>query len=224
MLDLVLHVEETSLLELERSDRIHGGIIPADRKRERPVLILHIRLLPDFRRDVRDLRQIRGKRIHIFLGEPNLHSRLLTARLHGSFSRHNNDELRPEVRENIRAGLPKAVAVSQQHDDGRNAPRHAQHSQRRASPVVTHRVISFLQQIANHSITPAVKPPRAAASQLSAPDIDRPQLPRESDSRSRAWPTSAPISEDRTPADLALPPSSPSVRRQMPSRASRSPT
>ena len=104
---------------------------------------------------MRDLRQIGGERVDIFQGETDLHSRLLPARLHGSFARNNDHQLGPEVSEDVGAGLPKSIAIGQQHDNRGNPPRHAEHSQRRAPAVVAHRVIGLLKQIANHRIIPA---------------------------------------------------------------------
>jgi len=106
---------------------------------------------------MRDLRQIRGERVDIFLREADCLSRLLAAGLHRSFPRHHDYELGTEVGEDVGARLPKAIAVCQQHHNGRNAPCHPEHRECSAAPVVAHRGVGFLKQIANHK-EPLSKP------------------------------------------------------------------
>ena len=144
---------------------------------EDPGVVLDVRLLADFRRDMGDLGKIGGERFHIFLREADGDPGFLPARLHGSAARNHDHQLGAEIGEDIGAGLAKAIAISQQHDDRGDAPRHAQHGERSAAPVVPHGAVGFVEQITEHIVlllvlTPAGALPPAAASRPCARDRD----------------------------------------------------
>ena len=109
-----------------------------------------MRGLAHFGSDIRDLGKIGGKRVHVIEREARENPGFLTARLHRSPARNDNHQLGTEIRENVGAGLAEAVAVGEQHDDRSDAPRHAQHGERRAAPVIAHGGIGFPKQILKH--------------------------------------------------------------------------
>ena len=141
---LIAHVVKPTLVQFQRADVKHDRIIPGDRPGEGTSVILHIGLLVDARRDVRNLRKIGGKHLYIFLGEADRNPSFLPACLHGGLTRHDDDEFRPEIGEDCRAGLAKTIAIGEQHDYSCNAPSHAKHGERGPAPIVTHGRVGFL--------------------------------------------------------------------------------
>ena len=113
-------------------------------------VVLDAGLLADFGRDMGDLGKVGGQCLNVILGESNKVSGLLSAGLHGSAARDYDDELGPEIGEDVGAGPAKAIPIREQHDDGGDAPRHAQHGERGAAAIVPHGAVGFLEQIMKH--------------------------------------------------------------------------
>src|SRR5580765_3246690 len=147
---MVFYVVKVTLPEFQRAHVIYVRFVSVYWKRKNPIFILHVGLLPDFGSNVRNLREICREDLNIFLGETYWNSGLLSASLHGSLPRDNDDELSAEICEDIGAGLTEAIAIGEKHDNGRDAPRHAQHGERGAAAVVTHRGIGFLEEVPKH--------------------------------------------------------------------------
>ena len=142
-LDLILHVVKAALAQFQGTNGIHSRVISAGGEDEVPVVVLHIGLFFDIGRDVRDLGKIGGERVDVILREANLHSGFLAPGLHGSFTRNHDDELSPEIRKDVGAGLAETIAVGEQHDDRGDAPSHAQHGERGSAAIVAHGRIGF---------------------------------------------------------------------------------
>jgi hypothetical protein len=63
----------------------------------------------------------------------------------------NHDEkLGSEIGKDVGEGAAEAVAVGEKHDDGGDAPGHAQHGEGGAAPVVAHGIVGLLEQVADH--------------------------------------------------------------------------
>src|SRR6266478_10117688 len=103
-LNLVFHVVEAALLQLEGADGKHVRIVAGDSPCENPGVVLDVCLLAGFGRDVGDLGKVGGKRLNIILRKADEVSRLLTTSLHGSTARHHDDQLGPEIRKDVGAG------------------------------------------------------------------------------------------------------------------------
>src|SRR5882724_3850643 len=116
-LQLVFHVVEAPLVYFQYANRQYIWVIPSHWKRKNSGVVLDARLLSGFRRDMTNLWKVSGKRLNILLRESNGYSSFLTASLHGSSTRHHNDEFGPKIRKDGSAGLAKTVAISEQHDN-----------------------------------------------------------------------------------------------------------
>ncbi len=99
---------------------------------------------------MRNLGKVGGQHVHVFQGEADGPTRLLSTCLGGGAIGHDDHQLGAEVGEDVGAGLAKTVAPGQQHDHGGDAPGHAEHGKRGAAAIVPHGVIGFLKQIAKH--------------------------------------------------------------------------
>ncbi len=97
-----------------------------------------------------DLRDVGGKQIDIVQCNAGLRAGLLAAGLHGGAAGNHNEELGSKVGKDVGASAAEAIAVGKKHDDGRDAPGHAQHRERCSPPVVAHGVVRFLEQVADH--------------------------------------------------------------------------
>ena len=150
MLNFFFGVVEATLVNFQRTDGEDVGIISGDRPGKGAGVVLHRGLLADFRGDVGDLRNVGGQRVHVVQGKADGGAGLGAAGLHGSGAGNHDDHLGAEVGKDIGAGLTEAVAVGEQHHYRGDAPGHAEHGQRAAAAVVTHRLIGFLEQVVKH--------------------------------------------------------------------------
>ena len=149
-LDLILGIVEAPLLEAQRADAESVGVFAIDAHGVGASVVLHGRILLATGSDVCDLRDVAGEQVDVIQREAGWRTRLLAARLHRGAAGDHDDQLGPEVSENVGASAAEAIPVSQQHDDGGDTPGHAQHGERGAAPVVAHGVVGFLEQVAHH--------------------------------------------------------------------------
>src|SRR5579871_4407064 len=105
---LVLHVVKAALPELHGTNVQHIRVISSHRDRESAGIVLDIRLFPDLRSDVCNLRKICGERIQVFLREADVDTGFLPTGSHRSLARNHDAQLRTEIREDIRTGLPES--------------------------------------------------------------------------------------------------------------------
>jgi len=99
---------------------------------------------------VADLRKVCGECVYIIHRKADKIAGFLSAGLHGSAVGDYDHQLAAEIGKNVRAGLAKAISVGEQHDYGRNAPRHTEHGKCRTPAIVAHGCVGFLEQIAKH--------------------------------------------------------------------------
>ncbi len=88
--------------------------------------------------------------IDVVDGELDLRAGLLATGLLRGASGKDTDDARAPVGEDDFDGAAEAGAIGQQENHGRNAPRHAQHGERGAAAVVSHRLVGLRQQISHH--------------------------------------------------------------------------
>src|SRR5207248_2103326 len=129
-------------------DRV--GVLSRHRHSESTDVVLNICVFADVRGDMGNLREIGGEDVDIFKRQAQLLACLLAASLHRGTSGNHDHQLSSEIGEDVGAGLAEPVTISQQHDNGSDAPRHTKYGQGGAAPVVPHGIVSFLEQIPNH--------------------------------------------------------------------------
>src|SRR5208282_148682 len=88
--------------------------------------------------------------INVIEGEPNLGAGLLPAGLLRGSARKDADNARAPVGKDGLDGPAESCAVGQQENDRGDTPRHTEHSQRSAAPVVTHGAVGLYKQIFHH--------------------------------------------------------------------------
>jgi hypothetical protein len=101
-------------------------------------------------RDMGNLRDSSREQIDVVQREPDFSAGFLASGLHRRASRNHDQQSGAEVGEDVGNRRAEAIAVGEQHDHRCDSPRHAQHSERGAAPVVAHGVVGFLEQIADH--------------------------------------------------------------------------
>src|ERR1019366_9086562 len=76
--------------------------------------------------DVGDLWDVGGEQIDVVEGEADGRAGLLAAGLHGGAHGNHNHEFGSEVGKNVGASAAEAISVGKEHDDGGDAPGHAE--------------------------------------------------------------------------------------------------
>ena len=102
------------------------------------------------RRDVVDARNAFGDAVDIVLGEAHLHAGFVAAGLLAGAAGKEADDVGAPLGEDGLDGVAEAGAVGQQQHHRGNAPRHADHGDGRAPPVVEHRFPGLAPDVFEH--------------------------------------------------------------------------
>src|SRR5664279_2933967 len=151
-LHLILSVIEATLIEGESPDGKSVRVFAIDAHGERAGVVLHGSLLVAAGSDVGNLWNVGSEQVDVLEREAGLRAGFLAAGLHGRAAGNHDDELGPEVGEDVGAGAAEAIAVGKEHADGGNAPGHAEHGEGGTAPVVAHRVVGLMEQITHHRV------------------------------------------------------------------------
>ena len=149
-LDLIFGIVEASLGEAKAADVENAGIFAVDANGVGASVVLHGRVLLATGRDVGDLGDVGAEQINVVERDAEGQTGLLATGLHGRAAGDHDHEFGAKIPEDIGDGDAETIAVGEQHDDGGDAPGHAQHGERGTAPVVAHRVVGFVEQVADH--------------------------------------------------------------------------
>src|SRR5947199_3875995 len=90
--------------------------------------------------------------LHVVVGEADGGPSFVAARLLRSSAGINSDRSGTESVPDMFDGTTKTLAMREKQHDSRDTPRHAQHSEQGLAKIVTHRSVSFGENIATHKI------------------------------------------------------------------------
>src|SRR4051812_10452214 len=117
--------------------------------------------------------------LHVVVGEADGGPGFVAARLLRSSAGINSDRSGTESVPDMLDGTTKTLAIREKQHDSRDTPRHAQHSEQGLAEIVTHRSVSFGENIATHKsfiqlpATLCARLQLVLVKQLSARDTDR---------------------------------------------------